>query len=88
MADLPLFISIGYGPCLQGNHGCKGLVEAGGKAVEVRLADSHATDVQPDTEVGFVPEQLAEPLPLGFGAGAIEIGEHGVAAQAAHDAKT
>jgi hypothetical protein len=64
------------------------LVESGSKFIEIGLADRHATHIQPNTKIAFIPKQVAKALPLDFGAGAIKIGKHGLAAQAALVAKT
>ena len=88
VANLALFIRIGDRTTLQGGHRRKGQVESGSQGIEIGLADRHATHIEPDTKIAFIPKQVAEALPLDLGVGAIKIGKHGLAAQAALVART
>ena len=79
VAHLALFIGVGDGPLLEGGHGGKGLLKAGGHGLQLRRIEAHAAHIQPEPHPRVVPEQVAEPLPLALGvqAGCRGEGGHG-----------
>jgi hypothetical protein len=73
MPDLPFFIGISDGTRFKLLHGGEGTIHSRLQRLKLRSIEVHSADIQPQTKIVVIPEEITKPLPLNLSVASAEI---------------